>query len=277
MLCVYSFLYKGTFSIWLTTAAHQLIQDWDPQTAVGEKGGSETSSRKRAPDPKRRLHMPRSPELDGERERKCRILRFLSLSPSSSLSVFLLVLPRSGVFSLFAGSLLVPFPLSLSPLLAPPAGQNDDEEDDHSGDTASDGQRQKEKFRERGCGDDTQSNLSNRAVDIRRILHLADVSAVVGEFDLLKYDGGITAHDVTCPNDTLPENAVYWRIWSLLVVEHRLFSAWFERSEAPGDDDGVGVDGGRTMKCALQTNIRPVDRLHIPRCVYTHPADLQHA
>lgn len=70
------------------------------------------------------------------------------------------------------------------------------------------------------CGDDTQSNLSNRAVDIRRILHLADVSAVVGEFDLLKYDGGITAHDVTCPNDTLPENAVYWRIWSLLVVEH---------------------------------------------------------
>lgn len=96
-------------------------------------------------------HEPRSPETDGERERKCVILLFLSLSPSSSPSVLVLVLPRGGVFSLFAGSLLVPFQLHLRPLLAPPAGQNDDEEDDHSGDAAPDGQRQEEKFGEGGC------------------------------------------------------------------------------------------------------------------------------
>ncbi len=70
------------------------------------------------------------------------------------------------------------------------------------------------------CGDHTESNLSNSAVDIRRILDMADVSAVVGELHLLKYDGGITAHDITVPRDTLPENALYRRIWSPLVVEH---------------------------------------------------------
>lgn len=58
------------------------------------------------------------------------------------------------------------------------------------------------------CGDDTESNLSNRAVDIRWILDLADVSAVVGELDLSNYDGSVTAHDVTSPSDTLPENAL---------------------------------------------------------------------
>lgn len=57
-------------------------------------------------------------------------------------------------------------------------------------------------------------------MDIRWILDLADVSAVVGELDLFKYDGGITAHDITIPRDTLPENAINRRIWSLLVVEH---------------------------------------------------------
>lgn len=57
-------------------------------------------------------------------------------------------------------------------------------------------------------------------MDIWRILDLADVSAVVGELDLLNYDGGITAHDITVPSDTLPENAIYRRIWSQLVVEH---------------------------------------------------------
>lgn len=127
------------------------------------------------------------------------ILLFLSLSPSSSPSVFLSVLPRSRVFSLFAGSLLAPFQLSLSPLPAPPAGQDDDEEEDHKGDTAPDGQCQEEKLGERSCSDDTQPNLSNCAVNIRRVFHLADVGAVVGELDLLKYDGGITAHDVTGP------------------------------------------------------------------------------
>lgn len=58
------------------------------------------------------------------------------------------------------------------------------------------------------CGDHAQSNLSNCAVDIRRILDLADVSAVVGELDLLKYNGGVTAHDVASPGDALPEDAV---------------------------------------------------------------------
>lgn len=57
------------------------------------------------------------------------------------------------------------------------------------------------------CGDDTKSNLSDRAVDIRRILNLADVSTIVGELDLLKNDGGVSAHDITGPADTLPENA----------------------------------------------------------------------
>lgn len=58
------------------------------------------------------------------------------------------------------------------------------------------------------CGDHTESYLSNCAMNIRRILDLADVSAIVGELDLLNYDGGVTAHDITSPNNTLPENAV---------------------------------------------------------------------
>lgn len=258
------------------TAAHQLVQIWDPKTVVAGEGRSEASSRKKAPGPKKERHMTRSPELDGERERKCVILLFLSLSPTSSPSASLLVLPRSGVFSLFAGSLLIPFQLPLSPFLAPPAGQNDDEEEDHSGNTAPDGQHQKEKLRERGCGDHTESNLSNCAVNIWRILDLADISAVVGELDLLKYDRGVTAHDIAGPRDAFPEDAIYRRICSLLVVEHRLFSAWFKGSEGPGDDNGAGVDGRGTLECALQANICPVDCLYIPRCVYTHPADLQH-
>lgn len=258
------------------TAARQLVQVLDPKTAVGEEAGRETSSRKREPGPKKEHHMPRSPESDRERERKCAILLFLSLPPSSSPSVSLLVLPRSGVFSLFAGSLLIPF-MPLSPPLAPPAGHDDDEEDDHGSDTASDGQHQKEKLGERGCGDDTESNHSDCAVDIGRILDLAGVSAIVGELNLSNYDGCITAHDVTSPNDALPESALYRKIWFLLEVEHRLLSARFEGSETPGDDDGVGVDGSGTLECAPQTDIRPVHCLHIPRCVYTHPADLQHA
>lgn len=76
----------------------------------------------------------------------------LSVPLSSSPSVCLSVLPRSGVFSLFAGSLLVPFQLSLSlsPPPAPPAGQDDDEEDDYARDPAPDGQGQLEKLREGG-------------------------------------------------------------------------------------------------------------------------------
>lgn len=45
-------------------------------------------------------------------------------------------------------------------------------------------------------------------MNIRWILDLADVSAVVGELDLLNYDGGVPAHDITGPRDTLPENAI---------------------------------------------------------------------
>lgn len=141
------------------TAARQLVHVLDPKTAFGEEAGRETSSRKRDPWPKKEHHLPRSPESDGEWERKCAILLFLSLSPSSSLCVSFLVLPRRGVFSLFAWSFLVPVHIPFMPLslpLAPPAGHDDDEEDDHSSDTTSDGQCQKEKLWERGCRRETQ-------------------------------------------------------------------------------------------------------------------------
>lgn len=83
------------------TAAHELVQIWHPKTAVGGEGGSEVSRRKKAQGPKKEHHMPRSPELDGERERKCVILLFLSLSPSSSPSVFLFGLTTQwGLFCL---------------------------------------------------------------------------------------------------------------------------------------------------------------------------------
>ncbi len=70
------------------------------------------------------------------------------------------------------------------------------------------------------CGDHTEPNLSNRAMNIRRVFDLADVGAIVGELDLVKYDGGVTARDVSSPRDTLPKDALYRRIWALLVVEH---------------------------------------------------------
>lgn len=70
------------------------------------------------------------------------------------------------------------------------------------------------------CGDDTQSNLSNLAVDIRWIPHLADVCSIVGEHHLSNYDGGITAHDITGPGDAFHEDALQRRVWFLLVVEH---------------------------------------------------------
>lgn len=73
------------------------------------------------------------------------------------------------------------------------------------------------------------------------------------------------------------------RVWSLISNTHRyaytywLFSSWFQGPEGPGDDNGTGVDGRGTLECAFKANIRAVDCLHIPRCVYTHPIDLQHA
>lgn len=70
------------------------------------------------------------------------------------------------------------------------------------------------------CSDHAEPYLSTWAVNIRRILDLADVRAVVGELDLLKDDGGIAAHDVPSPDDSLPENAIRRGIWPLLVVEH---------------------------------------------------------
>lgn len=95
--------------------------------------------------------MPRSPELRQRlREKVCDSSVPLSNPLFLSHLSFLLVLPRSGVFSFFAGSFFVPVPLSLSPLLAPLAGHNDDEEEDHSSDTTPDGQCQKQKLGERG-------------------------------------------------------------------------------------------------------------------------------
>lgn len=69
------------------------------------------------------------------------------------------------------------------------------------------------------CSDHAEPYLSTWAVNVRRILDLADVRAVIGELDLLNDDGGIAAHYVTSPDDTPPENAIRWGIWPLLVVE----------------------------------------------------------
>lgn len=69
------------------------------------------------------------------------------------------------------------------------------------------------------CGDDTESDLTNAAVDIWRILDLTDISAVELELDISNRDRGITAHDVTRPCNVLPENALWRRIWFLLVVK----------------------------------------------------------
>lgn len=157
MFSIYSSLNKGTFftDFCLMTAAHYWSKSGIQRLQLERKEESEASSRKRAPGPKKEHHMPWSPESDGERERKCAILLFLSQSPSSSPSVFLLVLPHSRVFSFFARSLFVPLHRPLSPLPAPPAGHDDNEEDDHRSDAASDGQRQEEEFGERSCLDDT--------------------------------------------------------------------------------------------------------------------------
>lgn len=57
-------------------------------------------------------------------------------------------------------------------------------------------------------------------MDVWGVLDLADVGPVVGELDLLEHDGGITAHDVSGPGDTLPENSVYWWKRPLVIVEH---------------------------------------------------------
>jgi len=57
-------------------------------------------------------------------------------------------------------------------------------------------------------------------MDVRWILHLTDVGAVVGKLDLSNYDGGITARNIPIPKNALPEDALWRRIWSLLVVEH---------------------------------------------------------
>lgn len=57
-------------------------------------------------------------------------------------------------------------------------------------------------------------------MDVRRVLDLADVRAVVGEFHLSDYDGGIAAQDVTGPKDSVPENAVGGWILFLLEVKH---------------------------------------------------------
>ena len=58
---------------------------------------------------------------------------------------------------------------------------------------------------------------------------------------------------------------------------HRFLSAFCEGSEAPRDDNCVGINRRGTLKCALETSVRPVDCLHFPIRVYTHPTDLQHA
>lgn len=56
---------------------------------------------------------------------------------------------------------------------------------------------------------------------------------------------------------------------------HRLLSAFRERFKTPRDGESMGVDGNLTIKRAPETNICPVDRFNISRCVDTHSCDLQ--
>lgn len=80
------------------------------------------------------------------------------------------------------------------------------------------------------CSDHAEAYLSTGAVDVGRILDLADIGAIVGELDLLNDDGGIAAHDVPGPDHSLPENAIRRRIWPLLVVEDlRKQMGWVDR------------------------------------------------
>lgn len=65
-------------------------------------------------------------------------------------------------------------------------------------------------------------------------------------------------------------------IWTSPKHTHRLFLAWCEGPEAPGDGDEVRLNSIDTMKCALEANIRPVDSLHVAGRVYRYPADPQH-
>lgn len=56
-------------------------------------------------------------------------------------------------------------------------------------------------------------------MDVWGVLHLTDVGAIVGELDLLNFNGGITTHDIPGPLDSSPKNAFHGWIWFLLVVE----------------------------------------------------------
>lgn len=70
------------------------------------------------------------------------------------------------------------------------------------------------------CDDHSQPDLPHGAVNVRRVLDLADEGSIVGELDLLDDDGGVAAHDVPRPGDPLPEEAIGWRIRPKVVVEH---------------------------------------------------------
>lgn len=83
------------------------------------------------------------------------------------------------------------------------------------------------------CSDHAEPNLAAGAVNVGRILDLADERAVVGELDLLYDDGGVAAHHVPGPDDALPENAIGRRVRSLLVVEDlREQMRWLDWVEA---------------------------------------------
>lgn len=79
------------------------------------------------------------------------------------------------------------------------------------------------------CGDNAKSYLSHLAMNIRWILDLAHVCAVVSELDLSNDDWCILTHDVTGPNDTLFEYALEGWIGLLLVVEHLRYEGKWEK------------------------------------------------
>lgn len=174
----------------------------------------EAPSRERAQEGAQQALIPRVSH--GEREKVCESSAPLSVPRFICNMSF--VLPRSGVFPHFAGSLFIAFQLPLSVFsLASPAGHDDYEEKDHNGDTTSDVQDQVEKFVERSCFDNTESNLADLTVDIGWIRHLAGVGAIIFELNLSNYDGSITAHDIACPRDALLEDALIRRVWFYVV------------------------------------------------------------
>lgn len=78
------------------------------------------------------------------------------------------------------------------------------------------------------------------------------------------------------PKSLRQNNSSFSFLLQTCVFSYRLFSSGFQGPEAPGDDDGGGVDGRRSLKGAFQTNVCSIDGLHVSWGVDTHSSDLKH-